>query len=259
MKHVVSLSGGVSSAVCADRVINRYGRENVILWFADTSWEDPDLHRFMADCMVRWGGEMITYKDGRNPLQVAEDEHIIPNDRVATCTRVLKIIPFVRFLETLEKPVTIYLGLDWREQDRMAAPIRNYSEIPGVSVDFPLMWDPIIEENYFDLVERDWGIRTSNAYRDGFTHDNCGGRCVKAGMKHWLLLRKRNPQRFAEVRDWEARQRAIGDARANYALLRKTEKGVKRPLPLSELEQMNLEIDEEPVRGDSTACFCSIG
>ena len=40
--HIVSLSGGIASAVAADRVIGRYG-DDVELWFADTSWEDDDL------------------------------------------------------------------------------------------------------------------------------------------------------------------------------------------------------------------------
>ena len=47
MKHVFSISGGASSAICADRVIKKYGKENVILWFADTAWEDKDLYRFL--------------------------------------------------------------------------------------------------------------------------------------------------------------------------------------------------------------------
>ena len=36
MKHIVSISGGSASAVAAERVIERYGSENVTLWFADT-------------------------------------------------------------------------------------------------------------------------------------------------------------------------------------------------------------------------------
>ena len=58
MKHIVSLSGGTSSAVAADRVINRYGRDNVILWFADTNWEDEDLYRFLKDLESYWEMEI---------------------------------------------------------------------------------------------------------------------------------------------------------------------------------------------------------
>lgn len=122
MHHIVSLSGGISSALAADRVINRYGRENVTLWFADTSWEDEDLYRFVDDCMVRWGGELVRYQDGRTPLEVAEGQNIIPNQRVAPCTYKLKIEPFIRYLKSADKPLTIHLGLDWSETHRMDAP-----------------------------------------------------------------------------------------------------------------------------------------
>ena len=58
MLHIVSLSGGAASAVAADRVIARYGLADVHLWFANTGWEHPDLFRFLADCLLRWGGRL---------------------------------------------------------------------------------------------------------------------------------------------------------------------------------------------------------
>jgi 3'-phosphoadenosine 5'-phosphosulfate sulfotransferase (PAPS reductase)/FAD synthetase len=54
MKHIVSLSGGTASAVTADRVLTRYGLANTTLWFADTSWEDEDLYRFLEDLETYW-------------------------------------------------------------------------------------------------------------------------------------------------------------------------------------------------------------
>jgi 3'-phosphoadenosine 5'-phosphosulfate sulfotransferase (PAPS reductase)/FAD synthetase len=255
VQHIVSLSGGVSSAVAADRVINRYGRENVTLWFADTSWEDEDLHRFMADCMVRWGGEMVTYRDGRTPLQVASDVSIIPNQKIAPCTRILKIEPFRKWLAKQEKPVTVHLGLNWDEQHRMARPKAAYEELEGVTVDFPLMWEPYA----WDVLQevREWGIDIPRLYKAGFPHNNCGGRCVKQGIAEWNRLRVVFPERFAEVRDWEQAQRAIGDARANYAICRDQSGGTVKPLTLLEIEQRDQPADEQAGQGDMFACFCS--
>ena len=122
MRYLVSLSGGVASAVAADRAIARYGRDVVDLWIADTSWEDDDLWRFVADCCKRWGILPYYYRDGRTPLQVAEDRTIIPNQKIAPCSFELKIEPFTRFLRTYPKPVTVMLGLDWKEIHRMEAP-----------------------------------------------------------------------------------------------------------------------------------------
>ena len=48
MTYVVSLSGGVGSAVAAERALQRYG-DRVKLWFSDVRHEDKDLYRFMQD------------------------------------------------------------------------------------------------------------------------------------------------------------------------------------------------------------------
>ncbi|KKM59867.1 hypothetical protein LCGC14_1547520, partial [marine sediment metagenome] len=115
MNHVVSLSGGTASAFAAERVIERVGISNVMLWFADTKWEDEDLYRFLGDLEKRWGKAIMRTEDGRTPLQVAEDKKIIPNQRRAPCSFVLKIQPFTRWLKKQPKPITVYLGLDWTE------------------------------------------------------------------------------------------------------------------------------------------------
>lgn len=256
MHYIVSLSGGVASAVAADRAIERYGRENVTLWFSDVLWEDEDNYRFLVDCMRRWGGELVTYRDGRTPLQVAEDKQIIPNQRIAPCSLELKIKPFVKFLHTSPKPATVLLGLDWKEQHRMARPKANYEAIDGVTVDYPLMWKPIIYMPYQEIV-RSWGIAPPRMYAAGFSHANCGGRCVKQGVGDWNRLYFWEPARFAEVRDWEQAQRAKGGARATYAICRDSTGGDVKPLTLAQIEQRATPPDDKESTEDMFACMCS--
>jgi len=255
MKYISSLSGGVSSAIATERAIKRYGRENVVLWFADTMWEDEDLYRFIGDCMKRWGGGLTRHTDGRNPLKVGEDISFIPNQKRAPCTRILKIEPFVKYLKTFDEPVTVLLGLDWSEIHRTHAPKRNYEAIPGVSVDFPLLWKPYILENYFDIVRDEWGIDPPRLYKMGFPHNNCGGRCVKQGVKHWLRLKTHFPERFNEVRDWEQMMR--NERGIDYAICRDQTGGELKQLTLAEIERRQMPDDNEPVQEDMFACFCS--
>lgn len=255
MHYIVSLSGGLASAVAADRAIERYGREHVDLWFADTSWEDEDLHRFLSDCLGRWGGSLTVAHGGKTPLEVAEAEGIIPNQKLATCSRVLKQLPFKRHIQLMPKPITAILGLDWRELHRHAAPRRVYEAIEGVSVDFPLLWPPLTSD--YAAIVMSWGIAIPRLYTMGFPHNNCGGRCVRQGQKEWLRLRDTFPERFAEVRDWEQEQRAIGDARANYALLRDRTGGRLAPLTLADLERRNPATAEADADiDDRFGCFC---
>lgn len=251
-QYVVSISGGMASAVAAERAIRRYGREAVTLWFADTNWEDEDLHRFLADCMQRWGERIEGFKDGRTPLEIAEQAQLIPNQKRAPCSLVLKVQPFRRYLAELPYKPTILLGMDWREQHRMAAPTRIYGE-QGYTVDFPLLWKPLEYRPYAEVV-RSWGIEPPRLYDMGFPHNNCGGRCVKQGIAEWRRLAHYFPERFAEVRDWEQDQRAKGGPRADYSIARDQSGGEVKPLTLAEIEQ-RAEL-EQPKLDDLFGCFC---
>ena len=95
-KHIVSLSGGLASAFAAILVIARYGREQVVLWFADVRYEDDDLYRFLRDFMALVGGVLYWFTDGRTPLDVAEERQLIPCD-LAASTRAVK-----RYQEALQ-------------------------------------------------------------------------------------------------------------------------------------------------------------
>ena len=108
MKHIVSISGGSASAVAADRVIERYGSDSTILWFADTLYEDEDLYRFLIDLENRWDRKIVRYTDGRTPLQVAEDRKLIPNNWAAPCSYELKQKPFKEYIAALDKPMTVH-------------------------------------------------------------------------------------------------------------------------------------------------------
>jgi len=257
MNHVVSLSGGTASAVVAHRVIERYGLTRTTLWFADTSWEDEDLYRFLNDLESFLGVKIVRHVDGRTPLEVAEKASIIPNQRRAPCSLQLKIKPFRKFLAEREKPLTIHLGFDWTEEHRMIRPKAEYEQL-GFTVDFPLMWKPLPNLKYYDIV-KSWGIRPPRLYDLGFPHNNCGGRCVKQGLAEWMRLRAHLPERFKEVRDWEQAQRAKGGARANYAIARDRTGGEVTPLPLAKLEE-RAQTDQYPLfsyKGDGINCFCA--
>lgn len=256
--HVVSLSGGTASAVAADRVINRYGKDDVILWFADTLWEDEDLYRFLDDCSAKWNLPITRTAEGRNPLEVAEDRSIIPNNRIAPCSLDLKQLPFKAFIADLPKPITVHLGLDWTEEHRMERPRAEYEALDGVSVDYPLTWRPRPDGMYYRQVEA-WGITPPRLYDLGFPHNNCGGRCVRQGIKEWLRLKSAFPKRFAEVRDWEQMQRAKGGARATFGILRDRTGGTSKPVTLADVEQRK-ENDAQIAMfaGDAFSCFCEL-
>jgi 3'-phosphoadenosine 5'-phosphosulfate sulfotransferase (PAPS reductase)/FAD synthetase len=258
MYYSVSLSGGKSSAIAGELTINRYGKENVDFWFADTSWEDPDLYRFLSDLEARWDTKIIRYCDGRNPLQVADDKRVVPNSRVAPCSFTLKIEPYVRYLQGVPKPHTVCLGLGVNEAHRLDAPRKRYEGIPGVSVVFPLYWPEAPWPKDFNATIESWGIAVPKLYEQGFSHNNCGGRCVKQGKGGWLTLLKHYPDRYAEVEDWE-------DARNGRSILRSTIDGKLQAIPLSKLRQLSTQLapqaEQEAQQNvdsqlDNYSCMC---
>jgi hypothetical protein len=262
MYRVVSISGGMQSALCADKVVERYGAASVRLWFADTLVEDPDLYRFLDDLERRWGATIHREADGRTPLQVAEDEHIIPNQKIAPCTHRLKIDRFMAHLQACPKPATVYLGMAFWEQHRMDAPRKRYEAVDGVTVDYPSLWKPV---DYTPPAEtiRSWGIDPPRAYAEGFTHNNCGGACVKQGKGDWLRLLRWKPALFRHYEDWEAGMRAKGPPFDGYAFCRDETGGTVRPVTLRELRETSEASPQLalalPMLDDAEGCLqCSI-
>lgn len=255
----------MASAIAADRVINRYGKDATTLWFADTSWEDEDLFRFQRELLDRWGMPLERYVDGRTPLQLAEDEHIIPNQKIAPCSRGLKFDPFGRWLEIQPKPIRVYLGMDWKEGHRKETQRTKYANVDGIEVDFPLDWKPIEFRPYEEVIQS-WGIEPPRLYLLGFQHNNCGGRCVRQGVSEWKRLWVHFPERFAEVEAWEQRQQKKGPPWSEYAIAKREvmrANGKRDTFPIT-LRALRQEWQSAPatflepaVIDDREHCFCA--
>lgn len=233
--HIVNFSSGLSSALAVERVLNRYGKDDVEIVFEDTKFEDDDNYRFMDECKARWGVPIVVLCDGRTPYQVAEDKQIIPNQRIAPCTFKLKIEPFMSYLLTQYKGATIHIGYDFSELERCEATEKAYGQA-GWLVDFPLLWKPYEYRPYPRVVREDWRIEPPRMYAMGYTHANCGGRCVKQGQGDWLRTLINFPERYREAEEWEQRMRNH-PKRKDYALLRDQTGGSVSPLTLRELRE----------------------
>jgi len=263
MIHVGSFSTGIVSALMCERMIKRYGKENCLFVFMDTLIEDPDNYRYMADVEKYLGVEVVKLTEGRTPYQVFTDEHVIPSARFAPCTLRLKLKMFRAYIATLPKPLTVHIGYDVFELERCEPTRKNYEKL-GYSVDFPMLWKPYEYRDYSVVMREEWGIEPPEMYRLGYTHANCGGRCVKQGQGDWLRTLINHTDRFAEVEAWEnqMRQKQKDNNKRQYAIAKSRKGGTMRPLPLSELraryeanpnQRLDL-LDEQ-----STCVVCGIG
>lgn len=255
VKFVVSVSSGASSAVAADRAIKRYGADNVDLVFADTLIEDDDNYRFLDDLEIRWHKKIIRISEGRTPLQVATDDNIIPNQLLATCTKRLKITPIVNYVKALQADgytVVMVIGMNASDakprkdkpEGRLASPRKNWGGI-GCHVVYPLLWSPVD----FDSVKtvKVWGIDPPRMYKQGYSHANCGGTCVKQGKKDWRRTLTNYPDRYKEVEAWERKMR-LNEKNKSYALLRDFRDGEMTPMTLEQLRIETENADRKQLR-----------
>lgn len=232
-QHVVQFSGGVGSFLAAVQVAERHGTAGMTLLIADTRVEDDDLWRFSDDASAFLGVPLTIVRDGRTPWQVFRDQRFLGNDRLAPCTKVLKQQPCRAWMETNAPPdrATAYVGIEPNKHDRKRIPaiVRNWQPW---TVEFPLADGPDATKDELLSEVRRLGIKPPRLYELGFSHNNCGGACVRAGQRQWKHLLATLPDRYARAEREEEELRALlGDV----SILRDRRGGTTRPLPLRSL------------------------
>jgi len=231
--HVVQYSGCIGSWAATQRVIAEHGIANLVLLIADTRVEDPDLWRFVRDSTARIGVEPTVVADGRTPFEVFGDQRFLGNSRLAPCSAILKQRPARAWLKAHVDPAdtVLYVGIDWSEAHRTPAIVNGWAPW---TVRFPMCEPPLLSKQDMLDAARAVGLTPPRLYELGFSHNNCGGVCVRGGQRHWRHLLDVFPDRFAHVDAEEQRLRAeLGDV----AILRERRGGVARPLPLTELRR----------------------
>lgn len=243
-RHVVMLSGGITSWAAARRVSDQHGTDRLTLLFADTLIEDEDLHRFLGDVERDIGVPITRVVDGRTPEQVDVDRRWLSNSRTAQCSLELKIKPCRRWLTEHTDPTsaTVYVGIDWTTHDagRLPAIQRGWAPWP---VHAPLLDPPHLTKADCISIARQRGITEPRLYALGFAHNNCGGRCIRGGQAQWAHLLRVFPDRYAAAEAHEGRMRDM--LGADVTILRDRTGGTTKPLPLAELRR-RIEAAAEP-------------
>lgn len=259
LSHVVQFSTGAGSAEVAWRVVEKYGVDSVVLLTADTMAEDADNWRFAREVVdALRNPEWVRLADGRTPMQVGLDLKVVPNNRMAVCSRVLKRELLRPYIEDRFDPETtvVYLGFDWTEMHRLDAAVPHWAPW---TISAPLCERPYLSKPDLLGLFRQRGIEPPRLYSQGFTHANCGGACVRGGQAQWANLLRVNRPRYM---DWEADEQRIRDSLGkNVTILRdrtaKTGASATRPLSLA---QFRARLDSQPSMFDPDdwgACGCT--
>jgi hypothetical protein len=235
MKHIISFSGGMGSFAEAKACVDKFGKENVTLLFADTMMEDEDLYGFLDECVDFLGCKLVTIADGRTPFEVFKDEKSMGNSRVDPCSKILKRELLSKWFKDNYHPeeAHMHLGIDYSEEHRLVR-VKERS-LPYIYRSTLVEDGRIIHKDFSEQ----FGIKRPRLYNWKLGHNNCGGFCIKAGLGHYKALFDASPERYAEFEAKEADvYETIG---AVYPFLKKTEDKVFRRLTLKQYREEYLE------------------
>ena len=234
LKHIVSFSGGMGSFAESKSCVDKYGKDSVILLFADTLMEDEDLYRFKDECVRFLDCELVTLTNGKTPFDVFKQEKFMGNSKVDLCSRVLKREPLIKwFVENFDvDEAQMHLGIDYSESHRLDGVQKRMA---------PYIYrSTLVEEGR--IINKDFseqfGIKRPRLYDWKLGHNNCGGFCIKAGLGHYKALYEANPDRYME---FEAKEAEVYDViGATYPFLKKTENKELRRLTLKQYREYYL-------------------
>lgn len=256
MIHVVQFSTGIGSAEVLRRVVEQHGTADTVALSADTLIEDHDNWRFAREVIRSLSVSWVVLADGRTPMQVGRDERVVPNNRLAICSRILKRELLRDYIDAHFAPdeTTIYLGFDWTEPHRLEAARGPWAPY---TVECPLMERPYVEKPLLLAEWRERGIEPPSLYADGFAHANCGGGCVRSGQAQWQLLLTKRPAVYAE---WEAEEeRSRNELGKDVAILRDRRGGTVKPLTLRAFRERLERVPSLFDGQDWGACNCMDG
>ncbi len=275
-------SSGAGSWAAARRVVDEHGADDLFLVFSDVSMEDEDNYRFLIESaadiygvvLPKWWHRpwrdrrntrvvraahllprLVWLRDGRDIWQVFRDDAFLGNTRLANCSKFLKQRPARVWLDANCDPAdtTVYAGIDWSEQHRMAAVVRNYLPFRAVA---PLCEPPYIEKAQILADLRSRGIEPPRLYDLGFAHANCGGGCVRAGQGQFAHLLNVMPERYLW---WEQQEQDLRDHLGkDVAILRDRRGGTTVPLTLRTFRERHEARPEQTDLFDIGGCGCFV-
>lgn len=266
MSAVVSFSGGLSSFGSAVRAVERFGRDNVTLLFADVKQEDSDCYRFLGEAAEALKLPLEITADGRTPWDVAHDEGFIPNNRVPLCSRLLKHEPTRRWLDLNAPDALVVMGIAWHEEHRVAA--NREGHLPREAW-YPMCEPPYLDNDSLSALSRSYGVEPPRMYKAGYAHANCAGACFRAGHAAWRLLLQDSPDLF-QWHEWQEHHWRRTWGRDNTVLKWRTKERDGQPMSLQTLRRLveakredQLDLDEWGgcgcTPGDSGGVLLTIG
>lgn len=200
-------SCGITSAVACWLIIQKYGVENVELYYIEIKTAHPDNERFIRDCEQWFGMKINRIKSHEfiDQFDVIEQTGYVNGRDGARCTLELK--KEVRFrlekhhVPTLFEPETPVIksqihGFEF-ERDQINRAIDFLHDFKYTNPIFPLIEAKLTKADCAAIVLKQ-GIKLPAMYELGYNNNNCIG-CVKGGKGYWNKIRIDFPVEFQRM------------------------------------------------------------
>ena len=201
MKKIGWFSCGVTSAVACKLAVEKYGKDNVELYYIVIDSAHWDNERFIRDCEKWIGTKVIKVQSEKfsDQFEVIKKRKYINGVSGAPCTSELK--KKVRFsVEDIVDYDGQIFGFEFEKKEINRA-IRFSQQHPQAKPLYPLIDRKMTKEQCAELLLIN-GIKLPKMYELGFHNNNCIG-CVKGGKGYWNHIRKHFPDYFERMSELE--------------------------------------------------------
>lgn len=194
-------SCGVTSAVACKLALDKYGSENVKLFYMVINSAHDDNERFIKDCEDWYGVKIEKRRSEKyvDQFDVIERTKYVNGPSGARCTLELKKNVRYKIESEIDYDGQIF-GFEFSKKEVNRA-IRFAQQYPKAKPIYPLIERQISKQQCAELLLRN-GIALPKMYDLGFHNNNCIG-CVKGGMGYWNHIRKHFPDVFNKMADLE--------------------------------------------------------
>jgi hypothetical protein len=197
------------------------------------------------------GVPIVRVRDGRTPWDVFFERRMLGNPRADLCSRILKREAGHKWLAANALGATLVFGIDWTEMHRLVGLRKRYGEM-GYEVEAPMCDAPWMTKSDVLAWMRSLGLEPPRLYAMGFSHNNCGGFCVRAGQAHFAQLLETMPERY---RFHEEKEQALRDHlnKDVAVMVDRRGGGPRRPLTMKDFRESKAPHDPDDIGG--CGCF----
>ncbi len=199
MKKVIAWwSAGVTSAVACKLAIEKYGLDNVDIFYFEIDSAHSDNKRFKEACEKWYGKEIKIRRSAKfnDQFEVIKKIRYVNGPSGARCTQELK--KEVRYAVEKEFPdfdAQIF-GFESQRKEINRA-LRFLEQYPYAKGEFPLIEAGMDKPACLYYLEKA-GIGRPEMYLLGYPNNNCRG-CVKGGQGYWNKIRIDFPDIFDKM------------------------------------------------------------